>query len=63
MATELRRFTVSITPHLQVGLDAAKKEVYYKDTQAAMIRDLIARGLDTLDALKTENGEEFIFFK
>ena len=49
MATDLRRFTISITPAMEVDLDKAKKERYYKDTQNEMIRDLIIRGLGTLN--------------
>jgi len=49
MATDLRRFTISITPSMEVDLDKAKKERYYKDTQNEMIRDLIIRGLGTLN--------------
>ena len=49
MATDLRRFTISITPTMEVDLDKAKKERYYKDTQNEMIRDLIIRGLGTLN--------------
>lgn len=49
MATDLRRFTISITPSMEVDLDKAKKERYYKDTQNEMIRDLIIRGLRTLN--------------
>ena len=49
MATELKRFTISITPTMEVVLDKAKKNCYYKDTQSEMIRDLINRGLKTLN--------------
>ena len=48
MATELHRFTISITPNMQLALDAVKKDVYYKTTQNEMIRSLIARGLADL---------------
>lgn len=48
MATDLKRFTVSITPMMETSLDNAKREIYYKDTQSDMIRDLIIRGLTTL---------------
>lgn len=54
MATDLRRFTVSITPMMETSLDEAKKEVYYKDTQSDMIRDLIIRGLATLRQEQSE---------
>lgn len=48
MATKLRRFTISIAPNMEEDLDMAKKEIYYKETQNDMIRDLIARGLKSL---------------
>lgn len=51
MATGLKRFTISVTPSIEVDLDVVKKEYYYKDTQNGMIRDLIIRGLASL---KTE---------
>ena len=50
MATELKRFTISITQSMEADLDMAKKERYYKGTQNDMIRDLICRGLATLKA-------------
>lgn len=59
MATELRRFTISITPTMEQDLDVAKKECYYKDTQSEMIRDLIARGLDTLKAENATQGDTY----
>lgn len=52
MATELKRFTISVTPSMEAELDSAKQERYYKGTQNDMIRDLIARGLATLQAEK-----------
>lgn len=55
MATDLKRFTISITRSMEADLDAAKKERYYKNTQNDMIRDLISRGLA---ALKAENEVE-----
>ena len=48
MSSEMRRFTISITPDMNVKLDEAKKETYYRDTQNEMIRDLIIRGLQGL---------------
>ncbi len=38
MATDLRRFTISVTPSMEMALDAAKKERYHKGTQNDMIR-------------------------
>lgn len=55
MATNLKRFTISITPKMEAELDSAKQRLYYRDTQNAMIRDLIIRGLA---ALKEEEGAE-----
>lgn len=48
MATDLKRFTISVTPALEKRLDKAKKEHYYKTTQNDMIRDLITLGLNVL---------------
>ena len=50
MATQLKRFTISVTPSMEVDLDAVKKERYYKSTQNQMVRDLIIRGLASLKA-------------
>lgn len=55
MATNLKRFTSSITPKMEAELDSAKQKIYYRDTQNAMIRDLIIRGLA---ALKEEEATE-----
>lgn len=56
MATDLRRFTISITPSMEVDLGLVKKERYCKDTQNDMIRDLIVRGLASLKAEAEESG-------
>lgn len=49
MATDLRRFTISVAPIMEIRLDKAKQEHYYKGTQNDMIRDLISRGLASLE--------------
>lgn len=49
-STMTRRFTISITEEMEQDLDWAKKEVYYKTSQNAMLRDLIARGIASLEA-------------
>lgn len=54
MATNLKRFTISVTPTMEVSLDKAKQERYYKDTQNDMIRDLIIRGLASLSQEQEE---------
>lgn len=58
MATDLKRFTVSITSSMEEGLDKVKKELYYKDTQSSMIRDLIIRGLRSLEQEKAVQSNE-----
>ena len=55
MATELKRFTISVTPSMEVELNHVKKERYYNVTQNGMIRDLIVRGLKSLEE---QNGYE-----
>lgn len=57
MATELKRFTISVTPSMEAELDSAKQERYYKGTQNDMIRDLIARGLATLQTEKAADKD------
>ena len=52
MATDLKRFTISITDELEMDLNEEKKETYYAETQSEMVRDLIARGLVALRAEK-----------
>ncbi len=57
MATDLKRFTISVTPSMEAELDSAKQERYYRGTQNDMIRDLISRGLASLkDESKTVSG-------
>ncbi|MDF2844775.1 MAG: hypothetical protein K0R00_3201 [Herbinix sp.] len=48
MATDLKRFTISVTPEIEAKLDLAKKEYFYKNTQNEMIRSLIVKGLNSL---------------
>jgi len=55
VATDLKRFTISVTPSMEAELDLAKKNRYYRGTQNDMIRDLINRGLESL---KNESGKE-----
>lgn len=60
MATDMRRFTISVPHNMDMELDKAKRETYYKNTQNGMIRDLIMRGLQNLEAEKAakKNGCE-----
>lgn len=48
MATQLKRFTISLTHSMELELDKVKQERYEKVTKSDMIRDLIVRGLNTL---------------
>lgn len=52
MATELKRFTISVTPEMESRLDKVKQLYYYKDTQNDMIRELIKKGLQYYEAMK-----------
>lgn len=54
MATNLKRFTISVTPDMKEELTDLKQEKYYNTTQNEMIRELIKKGLI---ALKTEEKE------
>lgn len=53
MATNLKRFTISISDEMKIELNEEKKETYYAKTQSEMIRDLITRGLVSLRNEKT----------
>lgn len=54
MAANLRRFTISVTKTMDDALEKAKKEQYDKVSQNEMIRDLIIRGLKTLEQEETD---------
>ena len=58
MATELKRFTISITPEMEADLDSLKQRLYYRNTRNTMIRDLIVRGLASLEAEEAAKGEK-----
>lgn len=57
MATDLKRFTISVTPDIETDLDIAKKEYFYKTTQNEMIRTLIMKGLDVLKSEDKNNAK------
>lgn len=50
MATDLKRFTISIPLKMKVDMDTVKQIRYYGSTQNDMIRDLIMRGLAESEA-------------
>jgi metal-responsive CopG/Arc/MetJ family transcriptional regulator len=49
MATDLKRFTISIPLKMEADLDSIKQKRYYRNNHNDMIRDLIMRGLATLE--------------
>lgn len=56
MAKNLRRITISITPDMEEDLGRVKSERYCQYTRNAMIRDLIIRGLASLQSETEESG-------
>lgn len=50
MATDMKRFTISITKDMEFRLDRIKQIKYYNTTRNKMIQDLICIGLDTMQA-------------
>ena len=57
----MRRFTIFVTHNMDMELDKAKRETYYKDTQNEMIRDLImsvpAFGFDIAASAAANRGQ------
>ncbi len=45
MATEMKRIMVSITPDLEKGLDAIKRELFYNKPYSEVYRYVFALGL------------------
>lgn len=60
MVANLKRFTVSINQDMEMDLNKAKKETYYKETQSEMLRDLINRGLASLKEAKDSNRNKSV---
>jgi len=58
LATDLKRYTITITEEIEKDLQQEKKETYYAKTQSDMIRDLIIRGLDALRAEKADKAKD-----
>lgn len=50
MITNVKRFTISVTPGMRNVLETVKKEHYPEVTQNDMLRDLITRGLALMNA-------------
>ena len=56
MATDLKRFSISVSSEMEKDLDNAKRSIYYNQTQTDMIRELIESVLAAL--LQAENKKE-----
>ena len=54
MATDKKRTLVDILPEWESDLDRLKRELFYNDSKAEMMRVLIATGIETVKA-KLEN--------
>lgn len=52
MATALKRFMISVTPNMEADLNVLKKERFYNDSQAEMLRYVIGVGLSSLNTEK-----------
>jgi Arc/MetJ-type ribon-helix-helix transcriptional regulator len=57
MSTDMKRFTVSVTPEIEARLDEIKREEPYKPVSEIM-RRLIVLGLDRHDANKNPGKPE-----
>ena len=55
MAQYKKRTMITLRPEWEQELDQLKKEKFYKETQAAMFRYIIARGLDVLKTEKIDD--------
>ena len=58
MATDMKRFTISVTDEMEIQLDRMKQAKYYKTTKNKMIQDLICLGLEVMQKeLDSANSE------
>ncbi len=48
MATDMKRFTISVTKDMETDLDMLKQAKYYNTTKNKMIQDLIILGLEIM---------------
>lgn len=49
MAKESKRLTFVVTPEIESLLAKAKKEIFFDQTQSAMIRELLMAGLNAVE--------------
>ncbi len=59
MSTDMKRFTISITPDIEQGLNKLKKEQFYDKAQSEMVRYLIKLGLNFVSSeqIKHQNKQ------
>lgn len=50
MATDMKRFTISVTEEMDARLDLLKQAKYYNVTRNKMLQDLICIGLETMQS-------------
>ena len=60
MATDMKRFTISVTDEMEIRLDKIKQLKYYKTTKNKMIQDLICIGLDVMQKEMDSLGQSKI---
>ena len=61
MATDMKRFTISLTKEMEHDLDRMKQAKYYNTTRNKMIQDLIILGLKAMkEEVANEKKEEEI---
>ena len=60
MATDMKRFTISVTKQMETDLDKIKQEKYYNTTKNKMIQDLIVLGLEVMKKEKNESYYSYL---
>ena len=57
MATDMKRFTISLTKDMEARLDRLKQAKYYNTTRNRMIQDLICLGLESMQKKMDSTGQ------
>lgn len=61
MATDMKRFTISVTKEMEADLDKIKQKKYYNTTKNKMVQDLIILGIEVMKKeMVSEKKEEEI---
>lgn len=58
MATDMKRFTISLTKDMEIQLDRLKQAKYYNTTKNKMIQDLICLGLESIQHKTDASGQQ-----